>query len=74
MISPAQIERLLHYMPHVVSSGDEWERGFAKSVLRQSRRRGWTPSEKQIPIMQEMVNDLFRPIREEGGSFDVIES
>jgi hypothetical protein len=38
---------------------DEWAKGFAESVLKQSRRRGWHPSAKQLAAMQRMVSELF---------------
>ncbi len=60
MTGPAEIERLLHYMPTVAEqAGETWAKGFARSIVRQSRRRGWKPTEKQLPVMQRLVSELF---------------
>jgi hypothetical protein len=70
------IERLLHHWPAVVSNAEnEWAKGFACSVLRQSRKRGWRPSDKQLGIMRRMVSDLFAygPDLDQGGDIQLIE-
>lgn len=55
------IEVLLHHLPGVVAKAEnDWAREFAKSILRQSRRRSWRPSPKQIGIMQRLVSELLR--------------
>lgn len=70
----AEIERLLHHMPTVARLAEEtWARGFAQSVLKQSRRRGWTPSPKQLPVMREMVSALFTQAEGSAESIQVIE-
>jgi hypothetical protein len=49
------IEELLWHMPTVHRMArDEWAKGFAESVLKQARRRGWRPSVKQLAMMQRM--------------------
>ena len=54
------VEVLIHHMPGVVRyAEDDWTRGFAQSVLRQSRNRNWSPSPKQLGVMQRLVGDLF---------------
>ncbi len=54
------IDELVWYMPIVARMArDEWAKGFAESVLKQSRRRGWRPSVKQMATMQRMVSELF---------------
>lgn len=71
--SPSDVERLLHHMPAVAQqAGNEWAKGFASSVVRQSRRRGWTPSQKQTQIMRRMVSELFTH-SQEGGDIQLIE-
>lgn len=68
------IERLLHHMPTVAAHAEnEWAAGFARSICRQSRRRGWKPSPKQLPLMRRLVSDLFAHAGNEEGDFDVIE-
>ena len=69
--SGAEIERLLHHLPTVAKLTKEtWAKGFALSVLKQSRRRGWTPSPKQLPVMRGLVSSLFaRP----NGGVDMIQ-
>ena len=70
--STDEIERLIYHMPTVARlARNEWAAGFAKSVLGQSRRKRWRPSEKQIVIMRELVSDLFRQERED--DFSLIE-
>ncbi|KZX94487.1 MULTISPECIES: hypothetical protein [unclassified Sulfitobacter] len=68
--SGAEIERLLHHLPTVAQLAEEpWVEGFAKSVLKQSRRRGWSPSPRQLPVMRQLVNALFT--RTDGGADDI---
>jgi len=70
----AEVERLLFHMPTVATHAqNEWAKGFAQSVARQSRRRGWAPSPKQLSVMRELVADLFLHRGHEGGELDVIE-
>ena len=53
-------EELLFHLPTVARmASDEWAKSFAESVLKQSRRRGWHPSAKQLAAMQRMVSELF---------------
>lgn len=73
-ISPSELERLLWHMPNVARHAtSEFARGFAQSVLKQSQRRAWRPSAKQLPIMRELVSDLFRNGGNEEGDGQVIE-
>lgn len=37
----------------------EWERGFARSILRSAKRPAWRPSEKQQRVMRRMIAALF---------------
>lgn len=54
------VDELLHHWPTVCRlAEDDWAKGFALSIARQSRRRGWHPSAKQTGIMQRMVSELF---------------
>lgn len=62
------VEVLLHHMRSTASSHVEWEADFARSVLKQSRRRSWNPSPKQAAIMDRLVDDLFNE-----NDFNVIE-
>lgn len=59
--APDEIERLLHHMPSVARLAEnEWASGFARSIIGQSRRkRGWSPSPKQLSVMRALVSDLF---------------
>jgi hypothetical protein len=63
-------EVLLFHMRGLTSSSNEWQSGFARSVLKQARRPNWRPTEKQIAIMDKMVAELFR---ETDDAFEVIE-
>lgn len=60
MASSAEIERLLFHLATVarIATNDR-TKGFAQSITRQSYRRGWTPSAKQLPVMRELVSNLF---------------
>jgi hypothetical protein len=70
--TPDEIERLLFHMPTVAClAPTEWAAGFAKSVIGQSRRKHWRPSEKQIVVMRELVSDLFR--QEQEDDFQLVE-
>ncbi len=75
IVSGAEIERLLHHMPSVaIHAENAWAKGFAQSVSKQARRKGWTPSPKQLSIMRGLVSDLFAYDSNDGGDFDLIES
>lgn len=66
----APVDELLWSWPTVCKSAkDEWARGFALSIAKQSKRPNWAPSPKQHALMQRMVRDLYR----DGNDFDVIE-
>jgi len=57
-------EILTIYWPRVLrrvmtSDGDDWERGFARSIARHGKRLDWKPSRKQAWIMRRMVQELF---------------
>lgn len=74
-LTPDDVERLLHHMPAVACNAtNTWARDFAQSVQRQAKRRGWTPSPKQLSVMRGLVSDLFAHASDEGGDFDLIES
>jgi hypothetical protein len=62
------IEEALYHMPTVAKlATDAWAKSFAESIVRQSRRRGWRPSAKQLATMQRMVSELFTR-RDDGGA------
>ena len=72
--SDAEIERLLHHMPTVARvAASEWAKGFAKSLIGLSYRKGWKPSGKQLHIMRELVSDLFRQSEAGDDNFEVID-
>lgn len=72
-VCPSEVERLLHHMPTVAERAEsDWVKGFAHSVLRQSRRRGWFPSQRQVSMMSGLVTDLFIN-GDDGGELNVIE-
>ena len=74
-LTSEELERLIYHMPTVARrTSNKWASGFAKSIVRQSRRKGWSPSPKQLSIMRELVSDLFRGDgNEEGDELQVIE-
>lgn len=72
--APAEVDRLVYHMRTVASFSDsEWAKGFALSMLRNAKRRTWTPTPKQFDMMSRLVAELFTHANE-GGSCDVIES
>ena len=75
MTSVRPLEELLFYMrPLSRQTVNEWEAGFARSVLRQAKNPNWHPSEKQLQIMQRMVSDMFpRQCPQSEEEFDLID-
>ena len=60
MNGPHSVEELIFHMPTVERlAADEWTRSFAASVRRQSRRRNWRPSPKQLGMMRRLVSEMF---------------
>ena len=53
------IDELLWCLPTVIGSVNAWEQSFCKSILRQSRRKGWKPSAKQLHTMHRLVDREF---------------
>ncbi|MGR3661517.1 MAG: hypothetical protein ACU0CA_10100 [Paracoccaceae bacterium] len=53
-----------------------WAARFALSVTRQSYRKDWAPSPKQLSLMRKLVADLFAydPDTDQGGDVQLIES
>lgn len=75
IVSGAEVERLLHHMPSVaIHATNTWAKGFAQSVVKQARRKNWTPSPKQLSIMRGLVSDLFAYGRDDEEEFNPIES
>ena len=66
MMAPRTPEELIFHMPTVERRAEnDWARDFAASIRRQSRRRGWKPSEKQVSVMRRMVSELFAETADE---------
>lgn len=64
-------EECLFWMPRIASMAtNAWAKDFASSVVKQSRRRGWQPSGKQLGVMRRLVAELFQ---HEADDFTVIE-
>ena len=54
------VEELLFHMRTVVRNADNaWAKDFARSILAQAKRPGWTPSPKQEALMQRLAAELF---------------
>lgn len=63
-LPPRNIDELVYHMPTVAKqAGTDWARGFALSVMTQSRRRNWKPTAKQEAMMRKLVSDLFTAMR-----------
>ena len=70
MNAPRTVEELAFHMPSVIQHAESnWAKGFAQSIVAQSRRRNWNPSPKQIGVMRRLVADLFT----EPEDFELIE-
>jgi len=54
------LDHLLFYMPRLSrTAGSAWERQFAANMARRARWKNWTPTQKQLEVMQGMVASLF---------------
>ena len=71
-----EADRLMHWMPIVIrASGlSEWERKFCASMIARSRARAFTPSEKQIAVMDRIVTAFQARELTEAESADVIDT
>lgn len=59
-LPPRNVDELLFHMPTVAKTAStDWAKGFALSVIRQSRQHGWHRSDKQVAMMRKMVSELF---------------
>ncbi len=55
-----ELERALHHMPAVAERAtNTWAAGFARSIIRQSRRPGWKPTPKQATILRRLLAEFF---------------
>ncbi len=48
-------------MRRTMAEGDDWLKGFVKSIARNAKRRTWHPSVKQEAIMRRLVAEVGRP-------------
>lgn len=72
--TPDEIERLIYHMPTVAHLAEtDFAKGFAQLMMKQSRRRGWKPSLKQLPVRRELVSDLFTYDPDQGGDIQLFE-
>lgn len=66
-------EVVIYWWPKVLrraeASGDDWAKGFARSIARHGKRAEWRPSQKQVWLMRRMVWE----IRDSAEDFSVIE-
>ncbi|MGR3515373.1 MAG: hypothetical protein ACU0GG_21625 [Paracoccaceae bacterium] len=53
------LEVLLHHMRITAATGTPWEAGFARSVIKQSRKPSWRPSKKQRAVMERLVSEAL---------------
>lgn len=70
------VDEILWSWPTVCEKAtNEWAKGFALSIARQSRRRSWKPTPKQHRMMQRMVIELYqqRDDFDGAGDFSLIE-
>lgn len=67
----ALVDHLLFRWGRVIAGSDGWARGFALSIQRARKKPGWTPTPKQLSVMQRMVAEL--PITSNDEDADLIE-
>jgi len=68
------VDELVFHMPTVARmAGTDWAKGFALSVVAQSRRRNWKPTPKQLGMMRRMVSELFTALRDDDDDLFLIE-
>lgn len=67
------LARVLFHLGTIARIGSDWERGFARSILRQSRNPGWRPSARQLETMRGLVDQMFSRREPGADDFDVIE-
>lgn len=53
-----EVDHLLFRWGRVVADARGWARGFALSIQRDRKKPGWSPSAKQLAVMQRMVAEL----------------
>lgn len=37
----------------------EWARGFVRSIAKQSKRKAWRPTKKQLAVMERFVVEIL---------------
>lgn len=42
----------------MADGGDEWLKGFVRSIAKHGKRAGWHPTAKQEQIMRRLVSEL----------------
>lgn len=53
-----RLDELLWWMKSIAGKApEEWERTFARSILRQAKRASWKPSAKQAWLMRQLVDE-----------------
>ena len=76
MTAPAEVDRLLGYMPIIIRAPDisDWERQFCISIVGRIRRGAFCPTDKQIRVMTRIVDEFQtavmtdEPIIEQGNA------
>jgi len=57
---------MIHRWPGILRramvDGDDFTRGFARSIARAYKRPGWTPSPKQEHIMRALLREMRGPV------------
>lgn len=48
--------------PKILAESDsDFERGFVRSIVRLSKRKGWLPSDKQLAVMRRLAAEARQP-------------
>lgn len=66
-------ELLFHFRSLARKAPDEWDRKFARSILRCAKRESWEPSPRQLYVMHQLVNRMFGAPVNDAPDIDLIE-
>lgn len=67
-------EEIRFWLPAMLTATQsDWTQGFLASVLTQSKRPNWRPSEKQMGILRRITSDWFDGRIDRRDDFEVLE-
>ncbi|KKL88533.1 hypothetical protein LCGC14_1923750 [marine sediment metagenome] len=62
-MTDADLDRIMTFhwplvLRRVMAEGDDWAKGFTKSIARNAKRPEWRPTVKQAAIMRRFVAEV----------------